>query len=462
MTSSQSHSTPGPRRPRFIPPAAHGRERDAFREHLYASAWAGLSQGVVLLTDVILAKSLDAPGWQVTLLATLTPAANLVSFYWAGQVHGRPKAGFFLLAALMGRLPLLLLLWRSTALWMIGLSFLYAVASALFITATNAILQTRYTDETRGWRFGLATSCGAFFSIVGVQTAGGLLERDPLSFPWLYGAAGLAGLLAAYHLYRMEVGGGAPRRARAWAGVGLRSLRRRLHRNAGDEQPVGLGQSLALARRVLRENPGFVLFERNYMIYGFAFMAILPVLPLYVVRDLHMNYHQLSATKGIWSQVGLVVLSPVLGIIMGRLHPLRFTGRAFLLLALYPLCLLVSTLPGVGGKIQWVYAALFFFSISMSAVNLSWSLGSMHFAGTQDASTFQGIHVALTGVRGLLAPSLGYLLYRSAGSGAVFLVSTLLFALAGVMMLHQHRYGPKPPAPSPDGVVLPRTPANLP
>lgn len=423
----------------FLPPRARGSERDALREHLFASAWAGLSNGIVLLTDIILAKTLEAPGWQVTLLATLTPAANLASFYWAAQVHGRPKSGFFLLAALLGRLPLVLLLWQSSAAMLIALNFLYAVASALFITATNAILQSRYSEEMRPRYFGLATSISAFFSILGVQGAGTLLERDGSVYPWLYAGAGMAGLLSAYHLYRMEIGGAGPRRVRAWVQVGLQSVRRRLVPPVGEERPPGMMQSLRMARAVLGHNPGFVRFERNYMIYGFAFLSLLPVLPLYVVNELRMNYHQLSATKGLWSQVGLVVLSPILGVALGRLQPLRFTGRAFLLLALYPLCLFLSTLPGMPGRIQWVYAALFFFSVAMAGVNLSWSLGSMHFAGEQDASAFQGIHVALTGVRGLLAPSLGFAVYSLFGSGAVFAISTALFTAAGLFMLRQHR-----------------------
>jgi MFS family permease len=429
-----------------MPPTARGDERDALREHLHSAAWGGLSAGIVLLTDVIMAKTLLAPGWQVTLLATLTPAANLVSFYWAGQVQGRPKAGFFLLASVLGRLPLIVLLLRNTAGWMIALNFLYAVASALLITAANAILQVRYSEEARARYFGLATSIGALCTILAVQTAGYVLARDASAFPWLFAAAGVAGLFSAYHLYRMEVGFGRPRRIDSWAGIGWRALRRRLVPPPGPRRTSGLGESFTLARRILRENPGFVRFERNYMIYGFAFMGILPVLPLYVVKDLKMDYQQLSASKGIWSQFGLVVLSPVLGLAMGRLQPLRFTGRMFLLLALYPLCLLVSTFPGVPARIEWVYAALFFFSVAMAGVNISWTLGSMHFAGAEDASAFQGVHVALTGVRGLIAPSLGFLIYSLVGSGPVFLLSALLFAIAGVLMLRQDSSGSGPRA----------------
>jgi hypothetical protein len=424
----------------FIPARdASPSERDAFREHLRSSFWGGITGGIVILTDVILAKTLQAPGWQVTLLATLGPAANLFSFYWAGAVLGRQKAGSFLLAVILGRIPLaLLLLWRTSAC-MIMVNFLFAVATALLITATNAIYQTRYREDVRPLRFAVATSLQSAVAIVTTLLSGALLERHEGRFPWLFALAGITGVISAYHLYRMEASTGEKRDPISWMRIGIASLRRRVLPAGGDPVSPSLGSSLRLAAKVFRENPQFARFERNFMVYGFAFLSVLPVLPLYIVRELSMNYNQLSATKGLWSQIGVVLLSPVLGIALGRLRPLLFTGRVFLLLALYPICLLVSTIPGIPVRVTWVYAALFFYSIAMAGVNLSWTLGSMHFAGDQDASAFQGMHVALTGIRGLLAPSIGFAIYSLLGTAAIFAFSSVLFLMAGVLMLRQDR-----------------------
>lgn len=420
------------------PAAASAAERDARREHLASSVWGGLSYGLVGLTDVILAKTLGAPGWQITLLATLAPAANLTSVWWAGQVENRRKAGFFLLGGLLGRLPLLLILAAPAPALLIALNFLHAVSSALIITAMNTVLQQRYSERNRARWFGLSASIGSFSSIVAIQVAGTLLERNERAYPWLIAFAGVAGFASCYHLFRMEAGREAARDAVAWLRLGSASLRRRFAPDPRERMP-GLADGLRLIRGVMRENPGFVRFERSFMIYGFAFMIVLPVLPLYVVHDLRMSYQQLASTKGIWSQIGLVLLSPLLGTWMGRLRPLLFTGRVFLLLAAYPLFLFLSTLHAVPDRVSVVYVALFVYSIAMTGVNLSWSLGSMHFAEGRDASAFQGVHVALTGARGLIGPGLGFGLYRLAGPGAVFLLSTLLFAGAGVLMLRQHR-----------------------
>jgi hypothetical protein len=421
-------------------------EKLAFREHLFSSAWGGISVGIFILADVILAKTLNAPAWQITLLATLSPAANLFSFYWAGQVVGRRKAGAFLLSGIAGRLAMaLLLLWR-TPTCLIVLSFLYNVAGALMITALNAIFQSRYTESSRPIRFGIATSIAALFSILASQAAGGLLELHETIFPWLFAASGFAGFMSAYHLYRMERGVGERRDLIEWIRIGIAGLRGRVRPAAEEKKRQRLRTGFQMAVRIFKENPHFVRFERDYMIYGFAFLSVLPILPVYIVRDLSMNYAQLSASKGLWAQIGQLILSPILGVALARLRPLRFTGRTFLLLALYPFCLFLSTFPGfaLSMRFAWVYGALFFYSVAMAGVNLSWTLGSMHFAGKQDASAFQGLHVAMTGVRGLLAPSLGFALYSLVGTWAVFALSTVLFLIAGIMMLRHDSVDPGP------------------
>jgi MFS family permease len=424
----------------FVPARSDRLERRVFREHLISSAWNGISAGLILLTDVILAKTLGAPGWQITLLATLNTASLLFSFYWAGAIRGRAKGGSFLLAVLVGRLPLLLILLPGGSPLLIALHTLYGIASGLLATATNSVYQNRYTEETRAVRFAVATSVGAIFAILASQASGILLERHEHWYPWLIGASGVTGAISAFHLYRMELADKRGRTPWTWLVAGGNEMRRQLGAGATPEGDSVFRTNLRSSMRILRENRDFVRFERDFMIYGFAFLSVWPVLPVYIVRDLKMDYGQLSAAKGLWSQVGIVLVSPFLGLALRRLSPLRFTGRVFLMLALYPLCLLVSTIPELGvARIPLVYVSLFFFSVAMAGVNLSWTLGSMHFAGEDDAAAYQGLHVALTGLRGLLAPSLGYAVHVLLGPAAVFTMSTVLFLIAGTLMLRHHR-----------------------
>ncbi|MDM7914670.1 MAG: MFS transporter, partial [Candidatus Eisenbacteria bacterium] len=261
-----------------FPPSESAEESRAFREHLLSSFWAGTSGGVFLLTDVILAKTLNATGWQMTLMASLGPIASLMSFAWVGLVTGKRRGSSFFLAALLGKIPIVLVLVFKTATYMVFMTFLSSLIGALMMTGTNSIYQACYSEKTRAHRYALATSVGTVFSILSAQVSGAILERNERVWPYLFVISALMSLLAVYHTYRMDVASGDRRDARAWLRMGAESLRSSV-RTRPHFEPAGVGRSFGDAVRISRENPEFFRFEMNFMVYGIAFLAILPIFP---------------------------------------------------------------------------------------------------------------------------------------------------------------------------------------
>jgi hypothetical protein len=79
--------------------------------------------------------------------------------------------------------------------------------------------------------------------------------------------------------------------------------------------------------------------------------------------------------------------------------------------------------------------------VSNGGGNLAWNLGHNDFAPADQAATYMGVHVMLTGVRGCFAPFLGSSLYLLPGVGRnVFGLSTLvcLVALLGFISMARH------------------------
>jgi len=76
--------------------------------------------------------------------------------------------------------------------------------------------------------------------------------------------------------------------------------------------------------------------------------------------------------------------------------------------------------------------------LSMAGANLGWNLGHNDFASLGRAQHYMGVHVTLTGVRGLIAPSLGMLCYQlletlHAGLGIAALLLPLAMIVAGAV-----------------------------
>ncbi|MDA3838790.1 MAG: hypothetical protein PF574_07400 [Candidatus Delongbacteria bacterium] len=108
------------------------------------------------------------------------------------------------------------------------------------------------------------------------------------------------------------------------------------------------------------------------------------------------------------------------------------TAISFLTLSIFPLTLFISSFTPVNVAIILVFVAYFIYSFGMAGVNITWNISSIFFAGKEDSSMYQSIHVSATGIRGLLAPLLGLFIYRSFGIQLVFFVSFLFIFTASI------------------------------
>jgi hypothetical protein len=66
-----------------------------------------------------------------------------------------------------------------------------------------------------------------------------------------------------------------------------------------------------------------------------------------------------------------------------------------------------------------------------------WQLGSLHFASDGEAYIYQGIHVSITGIRGILVPPLALLIKMFLGFKVLFLICTGMILLAGFLMYRE-------------------------
>ena len=95
--------------------------------------------------------------------------------------------------------------------------------------------------------------------------------------------------------------------------------------------------------------------------------------------------------------------------------------------------LISSFLIGSGIENYVVYFAYLIFGIGMSGIVISWNMSSIFFAGEDDVSMYQSVHVTLTGVRALIVPFLGFFVLKYFGIKVVFIISIIMFWTASVL-----------------------------
>jgi hypothetical protein len=116
------------------------------------------------------------------------------------------------------------------------------------------------------------------------------------------------------------------------------------------------------------------------------------------------------------------------------LKPAKFCGYLFLMLALYPLGLLVIAFITPSYLVFGLNSVYFLFGLSMSGINIAWALSSIYYASPLQVANYQAVHITLTGVRGLVSPFIGFLLMNFFSVYAVFIVSAAMFIAAGILM----------------------------
>lgn len=384
-------------------------EKQTARLLLCSALFNGVVMSLGQTQDIIARKALHATAVQLTIMAMIWPVSNFFSIWW-GRIFEKSvhKSRFFILVGVFGRLTMIYGLWlngMTEFMLMLGLMFSF---NSLLIPAQNTIYQKNIESQRRGKIYGYTMSLGMLVTVIFTFMAGRLLDADEQHFRLVMVITAVAGFVASILLSFIKIRNNP---------VETDAPVLRFHERLLDP----LRRSL----HVLKTNKPFASFERDFSIYGMGFIMMMPVLPIFLVDMLKLSYTGNFIAKGVISQIPMLFLSPWLGKWHDRLHPFRFISVFFGLLALFPLLILLS-----GALINYhllaviiVYIAFAVFGVAMTGVNIAWNMSSIFFAGTDDASMYQSVHVTMTGIRGILAPLLGLALMYIFNIYAVFIVA---------------------------------------
>ncbi|MBN2588085.1 MAG: MFS transporter [Candidatus Fermentibacteraceae bacterium] len=402
---------------RFFRPIS-GDEARCFRMHLLSAIAGGISMGVVINHEYIAVNGLGASPLQVTALTMMWPVSNFLSVFINHWLDGRGRYDrAVLFFGVLTRLPVALMFFSGSVNLMLLLLMFFFASNSVILPAQNSIIKNRYSDDHRARLYGWWISVFTLFSLPVAMLVGALLDMDFQYYRMLFVAEGLFGAGQAVFL-SMMARGMRPEVAARTAGRGTSHFLRSLW-------------------AVFREDRDFAWFEIYFFLYGIAFLMILPVIPFFATEKLELDYEQYAMAKGVIGQLGILFLSPMLGVRLEKLHPFRFTGIVCLILAFYPLSMaLGSWLPAAGTLLFYIAFAIY--ALGMAGIKISWDISSLQFAPPGQEATYQGLHVTMTAIRASFAPILGSLLLYFGGYAQAFIVSSVFFALAGVLFLRRY------------------------
>ncbi len=426
------------------------------RHFILWGAFAGLVEGTV--SAVVVSKTFVPPttdgltfagGLLITVVQATPAFANLMSLFWGALLLGRRK------------LPLLVALGSASALvatsvvmtpagmmggWIFALQIcLSRVFMSGVVTARASLWKSNYPRSHRGRITANLQIVRTLMSLPVILGGGLLFDWDQMAYRWFYPAIALLGFAGLALVRRMRVRGERAALARHEAANGDPIA------EAGVVAPFSLvalvspWNIFSRMRRALREDPRFARYCTAQMCIGTANLMVMPVNTIVLTQVLHLTYTASNGLLDIVPRAVTLLMLPIWARLFDRVGVLRFRkantlcwcGSLFF-------CGLGAMWAAIAAGPDSITGWAFGLAIGAYAVGriadglaqsggaIAWNIGHLHFADDDRAELYMGIHVSLTGLRGLIAPFVGTALFFRVG-WVVFAVALCISAVGYVI-----------------------------
>ncbi len=372
---------------------------------------------------VVAAKAFDVEPWVIAVISAAPMFGNLSSFFWTRIATGRPK-----IPMVVALQTLVLMCVAAIAVsprshdgaWILLVSVVLSrVLIAGIITVRSVAWSLNYDRVLRARATGRLQAITSLTVVMTTSVAGLILDAHPENFRYIYGAGALFGCIGVW-LFRGVLVRGEKRH---------RVMERR--GTQGEHRRDGFFE-------VLRKDTLYARYQLHQFISGTANMMLEPPLVYLVSKQLGASY---------FVSIGIVMLipftlnlttMPLWARYLDKVHVTEFRARQN---AGWVVGVLFMFWGAWTFSLWWLAIGRVITGIVNGGGNLAWQLGHNDFAPRDQISTYMGIHVTLTGVRGAFAPFLGMALYLgwdakgyvpgSTGLSAwLFMLSALLGVIA--------------------------------
>ena len=364
-------------------------------ESIYSGLCGVYMALAILAAPVVAVTSVGSNPLELTMLVAAFPVGVFFGPLWAGL--GR-RIGMQRLVTTMGILasiPLFVVAFIDESWQFTLLICLSQVCYSGMKMGQSSLYSLLYPKAICGQVLGLLTFWNFATMVPSILAAGWLLDASREMFRILYPLAGLFGLLACWFFHAMKIPDADRLSSRR------RTIRDNLHR----------------VNSILAEDRQYRLFQLAFFLSGSAFFMSTHVVLLLVSERMELSAFELTLWLTVVPQLVLAVSSPI----WGRILDSAGIVRTRLFLALVQTTSLICYWTGiVGYRVELIALGSVFLGMTNGGGQLTWALASTHFApATEDVPFYNGIHFVLNGVRGLLLPWVGSLLWVLLGPGAV-------------------------------------------
>ena len=408
--------------------------KQSFRYHLIYSIIDGFILGLFALNEFILIKSLKGSNYQIAFLFQVMVLVLLFSVIF-GEILARVKRKKKLIrwVGIITRLPLIFLFFFPDnamslddnyyyQIAFLAILMVYYFANPLLFPAINHLLKNSYSHNDFGKLYSYASTINKVMMMISTFLFGLLLDYNNYAYTYIYPLVAILGITSIFILTKID----------------YRVVESNIpHTNFY----TAIVNSLKNMVSILRGNKPYRDFEISFMFYGFAWMATAAVITIFFEKALHLNYSSIAFYKNAYNTLAILLL-PYFGKLIGKIDPRKFAAFTFGFMLLHLFFLGLTEYYDVyvqvlGIKIYYsLIASYIFYGLFAATMALLWYIGSAYFCKDDEVSSYQSVHLTMTGFRGIFSPLVGIFFYELFGFTGVFLLGIVSLIIAIAIMLY--------------------------
>lgn len=355
------------------------------------------------LLPFILTKEHSASAFQLSVFLMLRPVLSSFSFFWGLLFNYKQKQNLLknhMLAWVLARVPFLFFPFINNIYYIFFAAGMYQLFYKAGYPAWLEIVKRKIKNEkSRGNIFTLYSVIGYLESIILGLFVGKFLDSSKLNWKILFFVSALIGLFSLFIQRKIKV---------------------------LDEQKTVQNNNIILSSvkdifKLLNSKKDFALFQKGFMIGGFALMFITPALCIYSNNILKLSYADMTMARFVIMGLGFVLSSYFWN------KGLEKTSINFLMIfvllgfSFYILLLLLSNY-----FIGFFYLAFLFYGVAQAGSVLLWKLSGVIFSKEDNSVLYTSTNLVFLGIRGLIAPLLGSLFCNLFGVTSVLVIGMII------------------------------------
>ncbi len=365
--------------------------------------------------------------FMVALLGAAPELANILSFVWTTQSHGKPKVPMInglqivtiALIALVALTPLTPLPaeWELIALGV--LAVISRVCWSGIITLRPTLWRANYPPAERARMVGKFSTVQVLVVAAMGLVLGKLLDMNPSMFSVVVPVCCALGSIAVVATARQR----------------LRGEPRLLREEIESGPAMKPWQGPAAVVRTLKKDRRWAQFMAAMFLLGIGNLMLPPVLVVMMADEFRLGYLGSMLINVVIPLTLMPLFIPLWARLLDRSHVVRFRAiHSWVFVS----ATLVMTLAALLDQQWMLYLGAVLLGAGYGGGSLAWNLGHMDFAPPAQTSHYMATHITLNGVRGILGPFVAatmYALLSAAGLDASFWVLALctLLCLLGAI-----------------------------